>query len=84
MELSDFAAEWCSRLDHGVCIHTVSVIQTDGRPRTVVTVLSADGEVAEGEFYDVVVGHGDCPHTVRVTGVLQRVGRGGEQSFAGR
>ena len=81
-----FAAERCSRGKHraDICIHTVSIVHTDVGPRAVVIVLSADGELMEGEFYDVVDGNSDFPNTVRVAGVLQRVGRRREWSFIWR
>ena len=81
-----FAAKRSSRGKHSavIRIHTVSVVHADVGPRAVVIVLSADGEVVEGELYDVVVGNSDTPHTVRVAGVLQRVGRRRERSLVRR
>ena len=81
-----FAAKRSSRCKHRavIRIHTVSVVHTDVGPRAVVIVLSADGEVVEGEFYEVAVGNSDFPHTVGVAGVLQRVGRRRERSLARR
>ena len=78
-----FAAKRSSRGKHRavICIHTVSIIHTDVGPRAVVIVLSADGEVVEGEFYDVAVENSDVPHTVRVAGVLQRVARRRERTL---
>ena len=81
-----FVAERSSRGKHRavICIHTVSIVHTDVGPRAVVIVLSADGEVVEGELYDVAVGNSDSPRTVRVAGVLQRVGRRRERTLVRR
>jgi len=81
-----YAAERSSRGKHRavICIHTVSIIHTDVGPRAVVIVLSADGEVVEGEFYDVAVENSDVPHTVRIAGVLQWVVRRRERTLVRR
>ena len=78
-----YAAERSSRGKHRtvICIQTVSIVHTDVGPGAVVIVLSADGEVVEGELYEVGAGNNDHPHTVLVAGVLQRVGRRRERTL---